>query len=50
MKTSSAKLKGRNLQKWVRQMLIEMLDVHPEDVESRSMGNGGEDLIMASCC
>ena len=47
MKTSSAKAKGRNLQKWVRQKLIEMLDVHPEDIESRSMGAGGEDLIMA---
>jgi len=47
MKTQSAKAKGRNLQKWVRQMLIEMLDVHPEDIESRSMGAGGEDLIMA---
>ena len=47
MKTSSPKAKGRNLQKWVRQKLIEMLDVHPEDIESRSMGAGGEDLIMA---
>ena len=47
MKTQSAKAKGRNLQKWVRQMLIEILDVHPEDIESRSMGAGGEDLIMA---
>ena len=28
-------------------MLIEILDVHPEDIESRSMGAGGEDLIMA---
>ena len=28
-------------------MLIEILDVHPEDLESRSMGAGGEDLIMA---
>ena len=27
--------------------LIEKLEVHPEDVESRSMGAGGEDLIMA---
>ena len=24
-----------------------MLDVNPEDIESRSMGAGGEDLIMA---
>ena len=28
-------------------MLIEILDVHPEDIEYRSMGAGGEDLIMA---
>lgn len=47
MKTQSAKSKGRLLQKWVRSMLIEILDVHPEDLESRSMGAGGEDLIMA---
>ena len=47
MKTSSAKAKGRRLQQWVRDKLIEELDVHPEDIESRSMGAGGEDLIMA---
>lgn len=47
MKTQSAKAKGRRLQQWVRDQLIEKLDVHPEDVESRSMGAGGEDLIMA---
>ena len=47
MKTQSAKAKGRRLQQWVRDLLIEKLDVHPEDVESRSMGAGGEDLIMA---
>jgi hypothetical protein len=47
MKPSSAKAKGRNLQKWVREKLIEELDIHPEDIESRSMGAGGEDLIMA---
>ena len=47
MKTQSAKSKGRRLQQWVRNILIEKLDVHPEDVESRSMGSGGEDLIMA---
>ena len=28
-------------------ILIEKLSVHPEDIESRSMGAGGEDLIMA---
>ena len=47
MKTQSAKAKGRRLQQWVRDQLIEKLEVHPEDVESRSMGAGGEDLIMA---
>lgn len=47
MKTSSAKAKGRRLQQWTRDRLIEELEIHPEDVESRSMGAGGEDLIMA---
>ena len=47
MKTSSAKQKGRKLQQWVRDKLIEELGVHPEDIESRSMGAGGEDLIMS---
>ena len=47
MKTQSAKAKGRRLQQWFRDLLIEKLDVHPEDIESRSMGAGGEDLIMA---
>ena len=47
MKTQSAKAKGRKLQQWVRTQLIEQLDVHPDDIESRSMGAGGEDLIMA---
>ena len=47
MKTQSAKAKGRRLQQWIRDLLIEKLEVHPEDIESRSMGAGGEDLIMA---
>jgi hypothetical protein len=47
MRPQSAKAKGRRLQQWVRDKLIEMLDIHPEDIESRSMGAGGEDLIMA---
>tara|TARA_R100000750_G_C2302944_1_gene79527 strand:- start:198 stop:539 length:342 start_codon:yes stop_codon:yes gene_type:complete len=45
--TSSAKAKGRKLQQWFRNLLIEKLDIHPEDIESRSMGASGEDLIMA---
>jgi len=47
MKTQSAKAKGRKLQQWTRDRLIESLRIHPEDIESRSMGAGGEDLIMA---
>ena len=47
MRTQSKKAKGRRLQQWVRDLLIENLEVHPEDKESRSMGAGGEDLIMA---
>ena len=47
MKTQSAKAKGRKLQQWMRNLLIEKLEVHTEDIESRSMGAGGEDLIMA---
>ena len=47
MKTQSAKAKGRRLQKEFRNLLIEKLNIHPEDIESRSMGASGEDLIMA---
>ena len=46
MKTQS-KAKGRRFQQWVRDKLIEVLNIHPEDIESRSMGAGGEDLIMS---
>lgn len=47
MKPQSAKAKGRKLQQWVRDKLIESRNIHPDDIESRSMGAGGEDLIMA---
>ena len=47
MKTSSAKQKGRKLQQWMRDLLIQKLGIHPEDIESRGMGSQGEDLIMA---
>jgi len=46
MKTSSAKAKGRNLQKWVVDKLVEHLDADREDIESRPMGSQGEDVIM----
>src|SRR6056300_913585 len=47
MLTSSAKAKGRRLQQWMRSLLIEKLDIHPEDLESRSMGASGDDVVMA---
>lgn len=47
MKTQSAKAKGRNLQKWVVNKLIETFEIHPEDIKSCSMGAGGEDVVMA---
>ena len=50
MKTQSAKAKGRRLQKEFRNLLIEKLNIHPEDIESRSMGASGEDLIITRTC
>ena len=47
MKPQSAKAKGRKLQQWVRDKLIEEFDIHPEDIKSTSMGAGGEDVTMA---
>ena len=44
---ASAKNKGRTLQKWTIQKLIDILNIHPEDIENRSMGAGGEDVIMS---
>ena len=46
MKTSSAKAKGRLLQKWFANLLVEELEVDREDLDSRPMGSGGEDIIM----
>ena len=47
MKTRSRKAKGRRLQQQFMKLLIEKLDIDSEDIESRSMGAGGEDLIMS---
>jgi len=47
MKTQSRKAKGRRLQQKFMQLLIEKLDIDPEDIEPRSMGAAGEDLIMS---
>ena len=48
MKTSSAKAKGRLLQKWFVEVLIEKLQLNPNDLESRPMGSQGEDVILGN--
>ena len=48
MKTSSAKAKGRLLQKWFVEVLIENLQLNPNDLESRPMGSQGEDVILGN--
>jgi len=45
MKTSSAKAKGRKLQQWFAKLMVDTLDLHEEDIESRPMGSQGEDII-----
>ena len=47
MKTQSAKAKGRRLQQWVRDLLIKTFNLQEGDVESRSMGASGEDIMMS---
>lgn len=46
MRPSSAKAKGRKLQQWFANKLVEILGLDPEDLESRPMGSQGEDIIM----
>ena len=46
MKTSSAKAKGRKLQQWFANLLVESLGLDQEDIESRPMGSQGEDIIL----
>ena len=46
MKASSAKAKGRKLQQWFTNLLIDKLDLDKEDLESRPMGSQGEDIIL----
>jgi len=48
VKPQSAKAKGRNLQKWVRDLLLESFSqLEPDDVRSTSMGCGGEDVQLS---
>jgi len=48
VKPQSAKAKGRNLQKAVRDMLLKYApSLEPDDVKSTSMGAGGEDVQLS---
>lgn len=48
MKTQSAKAKGRNLQKHVVKSILRLFSIlKDDDVTSRSMGAGGEDVLMS---
>lgn len=47
MKTQSAKAKGRNLQKFLAQWVTRHFKLQEGDVESRSMGAGGVDLMLS---
>lgn len=48
MKTSSAKAKGRRLQQDVIQLIFKYFpDLEEDDLQSRSMGASGEDIMMS---
>ena len=48
IQTQSAKAKGRNLQKWVRNRILDLVHtLEPDDVKSTSMGCGGEDVQLS---
>ena len=47
MNTQSAKAKGRKLQQWVRDAIISACNLQTDDVQSRSMGAGGEDIMLS---
>ena len=48
MKTSSCKAKGRKLQQWVRDIILESFpSLEADDVRSTSMGAGGEDVQLS---
>lgn len=48
MKTSSAKAKGRNLQKYVVSRILSYFpELKNDDITSRSMGAPGEDLLFS---
>jgi hypothetical protein len=49
IKTASAKAKGRRLQQWVRDRILETFpSLKSDDVTSTGMGQNGEDVRLAS--
>jgi hypothetical protein len=48
MKPQSAKAKGRRLQQWVRDFIIDLFPLEADDVRSTSMGAGGEDVQLST--
>ena len=48
MKPSSGKDKGRRHQQWIMNVILDRFSgLDPDDVTSRSMGCGGEDILMS---
>ena len=48
MRPQSCKAKGRKLQQYVRDLILESFsDLEPDDVRSTSMGAGGEDIQLS---
>lgn len=48
LKPQSAKAKGRKLQQWVRDFILETFtNLEPDDVRSTSMGATGEDVQLS---
>lgn len=47
MKTASAKSKGRRAQQDVRDLLLEVSGLHPDDIRSTPMGSCGEDIMLS---
>lgn len=48
MKTASSKAKGRKLQQWTRDLLLDIFPVlEPDDVKSTGMGQQGEDIQLS---
>lgn len=46
--TQAAKAKGRRLQQWVRDKILEVFpSLHPDDVKSTGMGQVGEDVQLS---